>query len=45
MKTLIYRADDKYVAALVLGDRDVNETKLRKLLGVNEVELADFEHV
>lgn len=45
VKTLIYRADDKYVAALVLGDRDVNETKLRKLLGVNEVELADFEHV
>ena len=45
VKTLIYRVDDKYVAALVLGDRDVNETKLRKLYDANEVELADFAHV
>lgn len=45
VKTLIYRVDDKYVAALVLGDRDVNETKLRKLYNANEVELADFAHV
>lgn len=45
VKTLIYRVDDRYVAALVLGDRDVNETKLRKLYNANEVELADFAHV
>ncbi len=45
VKTLIYRVDDKYVAALVLGDRDVNETKLRKLYEANEVELADSAHV
>ncbi len=45
VKTLLYRVDDKYVAALVLGDRDVNETKLRKLYNANEVELADFAHV
>lgn len=45
VKTLLYRVDDKYVATLVLGDRDVNETKLRKLYEANEVELADFAHV
>ncbi|HLV49639.1 MAG TPA: proline--tRNA ligase [Erysipelothrix sp.] len=45
VKTLIYRVDERYVAALVLGDRDVNETKLRKLYNANEVELADFAHV
>lgn len=45
VKTLIYRLDDKYVAVCVSGDRDVNETKLSKLYGALEVELADFEHV
>lgn len=45
VKTLIYRVDERYVAALVLGDRDVNETKLRKLYNANEVALADFAHV
>ncbi|MBR3310551.1 MAG: proline--tRNA ligase [Solobacterium sp.] len=41
VKTLIYTADGEPVAVMVRGDRDVNETKLRKLLGANEVELAD----
>lgn len=45
VKTLIYKVDDKYVAVCVLGDRDVNETKLGKLYKANEVELADFAHV
>lgn len=45
VKTLIYRVDDQYVATCVLGDRDVNETKLAKLYKANEVELADFAHV
>lgn len=45
VKTLIYRLDDQYVAVCVLGDRDVNETKLAKLYKATEVELADFEHV
>ena len=45
VKTLIYRLDDKFVAVCVLGDRDVNETKLSKLYGATEVELADFENV
>ena len=45
VKTLIYKLDDKLVAVCVLGDRDVNETKLGKLYKATEVELADFELV
>lgn len=45
VKTLIYRADDKHVAVCVSGSRDVNEVKLQKVLGANEVELASFENV
>ncbi|WP_159639025.1 proline--tRNA ligase [Erysipelothrix anatis] len=45
VKTLIYRLDDKFVAVCVSGDRDVNETKLSKIYGATEVELADFENV
>lgn len=45
VKTLIYRVDDQYVACCVLGDRDVNETKLAKLYKANEVELAEFHKV
>ena len=45
VKTLIYKADGEPVAVMVRGDRDVNETKLRKLLNASEVELADPETV
>lgn len=41
IKTLIFMADGEPVAALVRGDHEMNETKLRNLLGVEEVELAD----
>lgn len=41
VKTLIYVADGKPLAAMVRGDRDVNETKLRKLIGASELELAE----
>lgn len=41
IKTLLYMADDRPVAALVRGDRDVNEVKLARVLGVDEVRLAD----
>lgn len=44
-KTLIYKADDKYVAAMVRGDREINETKLQNYLGCIELELADSEAV
>lgn len=45
VKTLIYSVDGSPVAVMVRGDRDVNETKLRKMLNANEVELADPETV
>ncbi|AIS53215.1 proline--tRNA ligase ProS [Thermoanaerobacter kivui] len=43
VKTLIYKAKDKVVAALVRGNRDLNETKLLNILGIREedLELAD----
>ena len=40
-KTMIYRADETYVAAMVRGDREVNETKLQNEVGAIELELAD----
>lgn len=45
LKTLLYKADDASVAALVPGDREINETKLANLLGAGELELADAEAV
>ena len=41
-KTIIYKADDKYIAAMVRGDRDVNEVKLKNLVGCrDDLELAE----
>ncbi len=41
-KTIIYKADDKYVAAMVRGDREVNEVKLKNLVGcMDDLELAE----
>ncbi len=45
IKTLIYLADGKPVAALLAGDRDLNEIKLRKALGCTELVLADAAQV
>lgn len=45
VKTLIYQVDDKVVAVMVRGDRDVNEVKLRKLFSATNVALADPETV
>lgn len=45
VKTLIYSADGKIIACMVPGDRDVNETKVAKLIGANEIELASIEDV
>ena len=45
VKTLIYKLDDRLVAVCVLGDREVNETKLSKLYKASEVALADFASV
>lgn len=40
VKTLVFLADGKPVAVLVRGDREVEEVKLKNLLGVADVELA-----
>ena len=42
---MIYRIDDKFYACMVEADREINEVKLSKLLGANEVELASEEDV
>lgn len=39
-KTMIYLADAKPVAAMVRGDREVNEVKLKNLLGADELVMA-----
>jgi prolyl-tRNA synthetase len=41
VKTLLYRADGKIVAVLVRGDHEINEVKLKKVLGVTDLALAD----
>lgn len=41
IKTLVYMADGDPVVALVRGDHDVNEVKLKNAVGCNEIELAD----
>ena len=41
IKTLIYLADGAPVAALLPGDRDLNEHKLKRLLNAKKLELAD----
>ena len=40
VKTLIYLVDNQPVAVLVRGDHEVNETKVRKLLGASSIEMA-----
>ncbi|MCX5715516.1 MAG: proline--tRNA ligase [Candidatus Omnitrophica bacterium] len=41
VKTLIYKADGNHIAALVRGDHDVNEAKLKRFLKCEILELAD----
>lgn len=45
VKTLIVDADGALHAVLVRGDHELNEIKLRKLLGADAVHLADDEQV
>jgi prolyl-tRNA synthetase len=45
-KTLIYKADDKLVAVMVRGDREVNEVKIINAIGgAVEFQMADAEAV
>jgi prolyl-tRNA synthetase len=41
VKTLIFKTDRQVVAALIRGDHEVNEVKLKNLLAADSVELAD----
>jgi prolyl-tRNA synthetase len=41
IKTLIYVSDEEVVTALVRGDHELNETKLKNVLNAQQVEMAD----
>jgi prolyl-tRNA synthetase len=41
LKSLLYRAGDRFALAVVRGDHELNEDKLARALGVREIELAD----
>jgi prolyl-tRNA synthetase len=43
IKSLLFKVDDSYVLALVRGDHEVNDIKLKNLLGAATVELAGAE--
>ncbi|SHO44877.1 proline--tRNA ligase [Desulfopila aestuarii] len=45
VKTMVYLADGKPVAVLLRGDREVEDVKLKNLLGVADVELAEDKAV
>lgn len=45
VKTILYNIDGKIVAAMVRGDRDINETKLGNLYDATEMTLAAFDDV
>jgi len=45
VKTLIYDSDKGVFAALVRGDHEVNEAKLRRVFGCETLELADEETI
>ena len=45
VKTLIYKIDDKFYAILVKGIHEANEAKIKKLLGANEIRLAEKQEV
>jgi prolyl-tRNA synthetase len=45
IKTIIFSCPDGPVAALVRGDHEINEIKLRNLLGCEQIEMADEEHI
>lgn len=45
IKSLVFDADGETVMVLVRGDHEINEIKLKKLLGVAEIALASEEKV
>lgn len=45
IKTMIFLADDEPVAVLVRGDREVQDVKLKNLLGATEVEMVGDDEI
>jgi len=45
VKTMVYLADGKPVAVLIRGDHEVQEVKLKNLLGAVDVALADDQQI
>lgn len=45
VKTLIYKIDNKIIGVLIGGDQEVNESKLKNVLGAQELILADIETI
>lgn len=45
VKTLLYIADGKIIAAMVRGDRELNETKLKNYLKCANLDLASYDDV
>ena len=45
LKTLIFQADEEIVFALVRGDHEINEQKLKKYLGAAQLRLADAQTI
>lgn len=45
VKTIIYKTDKGVVGVLVKGDREINEVKLRNMLSLDYLELADEETI
>jgi prolyl-tRNA synthetase len=40
-KTLLYKADDQIIAAMIRGNRQINEIKLKNTIGCINLEMAD----
>ncbi len=45
IKSLIYKVDDSFVMVLVLGNDELNETKLKRFLKSSNIELATEEEI
>lgn len=45
LKCLIFRADDRFIAAICSGRKHISEQRLRELTGAQRVELASTEEV
>ncbi len=45
IKTMIFETEEEFVAVLIRGDREINEVKLKNLLGCTHLALASAEKI